>query len=176
MIAKFAPKIILIVFNPMLRHIYLPFLQKSGEFEADTRDVITTHQHVIESKLYGLSSVRDPEILQIIEDYDKFLADCNAVDYADIINSVSRCFQSSDNNTKQFYQDQQYTILGIPTTLFEVRKFIFFREKVLFLPTPSTIDQRMRGSFKEGKNLNKDSMASSWFAINIHYYSFHFNI
>ncbi|XP_031561210.1 PCNA-interacting partner-like isoform X2 [Actinia tenebrosa] len=94
--------------------------EKSGEFEADTLDVISTHQQLIESKLYGLSSVKDPEILQIIEDYGKFLADCNAMDYADIINCVSQCFQASDNNTKELYQNQQYIILGIPTTVFEM--------------------------------------------------------
>lgn len=87
--------------------------------------MIATHHHVIESKLYGVSSVREPEILQLVEDYNKFLADCNAMDYADVINCVSRSFQSSDNNTGQVYQDQQYIIIGIPTTLVEVRKCLF---------------------------------------------------
>lgn len=103
----------------ILKWKFQTFLQQSGQFKADLQDVVATHQEIMKSKLNRTQQCTSSDIQDIIDNYGKFLAHCNALDYADLISIVRECFKS-DTSIKELYDKKHFIIYGQPVSLYEV--------------------------------------------------------
>lgn len=79
--------------------------------------MLEVHDKITESKLH---LVGNEDNTAFLTDYNDFLLNCNAIDYADVAQKVGSCF-SQDDNVRDLYQTGfQYIIVGEPETLVEV--------------------------------------------------------
>ena len=82
-------------------------------------EVIEAHEEIAKSKL-NFNSDLNGENVDLKQDYKDFLCNCNAVDYADVVQRVKSCF-NADESVRELYQTGfQYIIAGVPDTLVEV--------------------------------------------------------
>ena len=80
-------------------------------------EVIEAHEEITKAKL---DSDLNEENVDLKQDYKDFLCNCNAVDYADVVQRVKSCF-NADESVRELYQTGfQYIIAGVPDTLVEV--------------------------------------------------------
>jgi len=78
-------------------------LQSSGQFEADSQQVVSQLSSILEAKMSKLSDNADStdgidsELNTIRSKYESFLRECNAVDMTDVFSAVtSACSDSGE--------------------------------------------------------------------------------
>lgn len=87
------------------------------------QDVLETHQNIMKCKL--LMEDDDVEtISKLCAAYNKFLSQCNAVDFADVLQRVKTCFIVDSNAKDTFQTSYQFVVVGKPKTQLEVSKNI----------------------------------------------------
>ena len=97
---------------------FLDSKQEKGEFSVKLQDVFEAHKSIMKNKI---TMDDDNESSKLVAAYNKFLSNCNAVDFADILQRVKTTFIVDSDVKDKFQTLYQFVAVGNPKTQLEVR-------------------------------------------------------
>lgn len=97
---------------------FLDSKKERGEFSVKLQDVFEAHKSIMKNKI---TMDDDNESSKLVAAYNKFLSNCNAVDFADILQRVKTTFIVDSDVKDKFQTSYQFVAVGNPKTQLEVR-------------------------------------------------------
>ena len=95
------------------------FLQEKGDYDVETSIVMQAQKDIVNRKMLGHDDITSSEDCGIEKDYQKFLQDCNYMDFCDIYDVFKQEFDKNEELQKEI-EKQAFVFLDVPKSKAEV--------------------------------------------------------